>query len=80
MEYQVRENYCRQIFGKRVLTDKEAFEQSAKGSEEISHVVTREKAFLSGRKLSIKALSQTIAEVHGRARRPQQQEGSERDA
>lgn len=43
MEYQVRENYCRQIFGKRVLTDKEAFEQSAKGSEEISHVVTREK-------------------------------------
>lgn len=43
-------------------------------------MVTGERAFQAGRRLSIKALSQTIAEVHGRARRPLQQEGSERDA
>ena len=45
MECLVREEiYCHQIFGKRVLADKEAFKQSAKGSEGISHVVTGERA------------------------------------
>ena len=77
MECQVTEGDCYQISGERVFTDTEAFEQGAKGSKGISHMVTEERAFQAGRKASGKALSQSIAGVRGGVRRPMQQENND---
>lgn len=49
------------IAGKRVFTDKVAFEQSTKGSEGLSHIFAGERAFQERRKASTNALSQSIA-------------------